>query len=104
MSNFESTYSSDGRECPYCGHTSHVESEDYSEDSRIEECDECGKKFHAHEVFSVDHKAEPDCELNGEQHKFELVTFSSGKSAEFCETCNKCRLVKATPAAVGQGN
>ena len=40
---YEEQWDSTDRVCPYCGNSYQVECEDYSEDERVEECDECGK-------------------------------------------------------------
>jgi len=78
--------------CPYCGNKYQPEGEDYSEDCREEECEECGKTYHAHQSFSVTHHATPDCELNGEQHEWQAVSLGAGKGThDFCATCDKCR-------------
>ncbi len=86
------TFNSDGLECPYCGYVNHVEGEDYSENTRVEECSECEKKFHGRQSFSVDHLADPDCELNGEAHEWKQAVHVDGKtgaSAVFYR-CSKC--------------
>lgn len=56
------------RICPYCKTKYQPEGSDYSDHVRVEECGSCGKKYHAHDVFTVTHYATPDCELNGQQH------------------------------------
>ena len=86
----EATINDDGRECPYCGYKYQPESEDYSEFDRVEECDECGKKYHAHDVFSVSHWAKPDCELNGEQHDWQPRRLTGGRTHPFCSKCDTC--------------
>jgi len=87
--------------CPYCLSSYQVESEDYSEDIREEECEECGNTYWIEQSFSVETTTKPDCELNGASHKWELMTFADGKSAFFCSVCNECSLVAddGTPLA-----
>jgi hypothetical protein len=79
--------------CPYCGASYQVETENYSEDTREEECEECGKKYWIYQSFSVDTFTKPDCEINGEKHDFELVQTKAGE-AYFCKICEKCKLKK----------
>jgi transposase-like protein len=67
--------------CPYCKNEYQREAADYSEDRRIEKCDNCGKKFHTYDDFSVAHNTQPDCELNGDEHTV-FVNY-------FCITCGK---------------
>jgi len=87
----EDQIDSDNSICPYCKHESHVESEDYSEDERVEECEECGNKFYLYQVFSVDHRTTGDCELNGEKHDYQPTPLGGGKFYPFCSKCNKCQ-------------
>jgi len=82
--------------CPYCGERYQVESEDYDEHSREDECESCGKVYWLSQGFSVTHYSKPDCELNGQTHDFERVKLSNGKEADFCLICNKCRLPVAS--------
>ena len=77
--------------CPYCGDSYQVECEDYSEDLIEEECEECGKKYYSRQNFSVDHYSAPDCELNNEFHKWELLKLSDGSTHPFCSICGKCK-------------
>lgn len=91
MSTYEEKTDSNNVICPYCGHSYQCEAEDYCEDGREEECDECGKKFHMSTYFDVTHTTEPDCELNEEQHEWESFTLRNGKTHDFCKVCNKCR-------------
>lgn len=79
------------RVCPYCGYDYQVEGEDYSDDVRAEECEECGKKYFAYESFFVTHHAVPDCELNGEAHKWISEKVSANGFHDFCAVCSKCR-------------
>ena len=90
LSNYEEKMDDCNRICPYCGYSYQVESEDYSEDTREEECSECSKKFYSRENFSVTHYAIPDCEINGDVHNWEPVKTSSGHH-DFCSICGKCR-------------
>ena len=87
----EQTCDDSNRECPYCGHSYQPESEDYSNDTREEECSECGKKYIAHDSFSVTHYATPDCELNGEQHDWQPRPLPGGRTHPFCERCDRCQ-------------
>ncbi len=74
--------------CPYCKATFQPEAEDYSEDSREIECDECGKKYWLHQSFTVDHWTKPDCALNGEAHVWD--SRARFPDSHFCEVCGKC--------------
>lgn len=87
--------------CPYCQYSYQVEGEDFDEDCQEHECDGCGKFFWLNQSFSVTHHTRPDCELNGESHKWELMTFRDGRQAFFCATCNECSLLAddGTPLA-----
>ena len=91
MSKYEETWDNCDRVCPYCAHRYQVEAENYSEDVREEDCDECGKKFYGYESFSVSHYSKPDCELNGDEHKWEPTPISGGRSHDFCSVCGECR-------------
>ena len=90
MAEYEETFDECDRICPYCGGAYQVEAEDYSEDVQEEECEECGKKYYAHDSFSVDHLAIPDCKLNGDNHTWESVPVNMGRH-DFCSVCGKCR-------------
>ena len=76
--------------CPYCKYSYQPESEDYSEDSLVDKCEECGMKFHTHQSFTVTNYASPDCELNGEQHQWVPVQLKD-KVHDFCSVCDSCR-------------
>jgi len=78
-------------ECPYCGETYQPECEDFGEDCREEECNECGKTYLLSESFSVTHIATPDCELNGETHEYEDRSLGGGRTHPFCSKCSKCQ-------------
>lgn len=87
----EKTLDDSNRICPYCGAAYQPEHEDFSEDNRIEECEGCKKRYHAYDSFSVTHYATPDCELNGEQHEWEPMPTSRGRTHPFCAKCDKCQ-------------
>ena len=89
MSKYEETINDSVRVCPYGESEYQPESEDYSEDERTEECQVCGKKYYAHDIFSVAHSARPDCVLNGEDHEWE--TKQRHPDYQFCNKCGKCR-------------
>ena len=93
MAKFEEQYDSENAICPYCFDSYQVEAEDYDEDEREEQCDECGMKYWLSQSFSVTHETRPDCELNGEDHVFERVKLYNGREADFCTVCDKCRSV-----------
>lgn len=76
--------------CPYCKYEYQAENEDFSEDTRVEKCEECGKKYHLHDSWSVDHHTRPDCEINGDQHKWEARQLTQGPH-DFCSVCDNCR-------------
>lgn len=92
MSTYEDQSDSENAICPYCKHSYQVEGEDYNEDVREVECDECGKKYWLSQSFSVTHETRPDCIINGEIHAYKLKEFIAGTSAYFCEKCGKCSL------------
>ncbi len=96
---FDSHIDDDHVVCPYCKSTYQPESEDYSEDTREEECSECGKKFYLHQCFSVDHRTRPDCELNGSEHEWDTV--HNHPDNQSCGICNKWR---STPKQSPSGN
>lgn len=84
----DQTFDDAERVCPYCGYRYQPEAASYRENTRVEECDGCGKKFHAHDDFTVTHYAMPDCELNGEEHdRSEKVL--SARVRPYCTKCNK---------------
>ena len=91
MSKYKETTDSIHRICPYCGYRYQVEDEDVSETSEIEECWECGKKYHTRSSVTVDHYANPDCALNGMEHQWETVFLQYGVAHEFCSICDKCK-------------
>ena len=96
MPKYQETIETFNRVCPYCNNSYQVESEDYSETIRVEECDKCGKKYHAYEIFSIDHYAKPDCELNAQEHIWEPVKLHSGDFHNFCSICDKCQIDENT--------
>jgi ribosomal protein S14 len=92
----DETSDSCNRICPYCQHSYQVETEDYSSDTRVEECSECGKKYHATDHFEVTHTATPDCELNGEPHDW---TSNVRHTFEFCRQCGTLRTIEVESEA-----
>jgi len=91
MSKFDETLNDDVVECPYCGYKYQPESEDYDEDTREEECQECSKKYYLSQSFSVTHHANPDCEINELEHNYETVKLNNGGQHDFCTVCGKCK-------------
>jgi len=89
MSEYDETIDSVNRICPYCGGKYQPEGEDFSEDRREEECDYCNKKYWAYDSFTIDHWAEPDCELNDLNHQMDRVLMKNGHTHEFCIVCGK---------------
>lgn len=77
--------------CPYCKHEYQPESEDYSENTREQECSECEKKFWLYQNFSVTHCVKPDCELNGSQHEWDSVR--TNPAYQSCGICDKYRMM-----------
>jgi len=59
MSKPESQHCTDGAICPYCLNHRYVEPGDYSEDSRREECEACGKEYILHQYLCVTHHTFP---------------------------------------------
>ena len=75
--------------CPYCDEFQSDSWEINFNDDRIEiECCECGKKFWGTEIVTRDFKSEADCELNKEEHKFEI----SGEGWLKCKVCGEIKL------------
>ena len=91
MSEISGTYNDEGAECPYCGRTDDVESSSYDEDSREYECESCSKKYYLHQSITVSHVGEPDCELNGETHKWAPFILRDNRAHDFCSVCGQCR-------------
>ncbi len=79
--------------CPYCSSKYQVESEDYDEETRVEECENCGKKYWIYQSFSVTHHTRPDCELNGVAHHYQRITLRNGKEALFCNICDNLKKI-----------
>jgi hypothetical protein len=77
--------------CPYCLEKYQPDAETYSEDTRVDDCPECGKKFHLYQSFTVEHHTKPDCELNGAQHAWSPHKLTGGRTHDFCDVCGKCR-------------
>lgn len=94
MSKYEDQTDSNDVICPYCKYEYQPESEDFSEDPRAEVCEECGMVYDVHQSFTVSHQTSPDCELNGKEHKWEMIKLKSGSEHEFCTVCDKCRPFK----------
>lgn len=94
MSRFQDQHHDSNSVCPYCGHSYQVESEDYSENTREDECSKCGKKYYLTQSFTVTHETRPDCVLNGAEHRW-----IKGRSPGFesCEECDKYRLAQSKP-------
>lgn len=90
MSKFEDQYDGHDAICPYCRATYQVESEDFSEDIRVDECGKCSKKYHLSQMFSVDHHTSPDCELQGDKHLWLLYDLKDGRKHPFCTECGQC--------------
>ena len=85
---FEAREYEDEMICPYCGHSTHVDGEDYSiDDVRIEECFKCGKNFKFQSEIIVTHSTTPDCELNGEEHVYAERQAHHFTKAEECTIC-----------------
>ena len=72
--------------CPYCEWSYQVESEDYNESGTVEECFDCGMKYHRRTEFHISHIASPDCNLNGKPHQYKNPDVVS---ASFCVICGK---------------
>jgi DNA-directed RNA polymerase subunit RPC12/RpoP len=87
-------------QCPYCKYEYQPEAEDYSEDTREHECSECEKKFWLHQNFEVSHHVKPDCELNGEQHKWDFIRKRGGIDTQWqsCDVCDKWRRTPSSAA------
>jgi len=85
MSEFKEQFDNDCAICPYCTAENHVEGENYSEDERTDECLVCGMKYTLMQNFTVTHSTIPDCELNGEKHKFEHYK----EKYYICSICDK---------------
>lgn len=91
MSQFSDVYNNHEVECPYCGYAYQAEGEDYSEDERSEECENCGKKYYHSDSFTVTHETRPDCKLNGMEHDYQLVDLGNGARHPFCTVCGDCQ-------------
>ena len=74
-----------------------VDAENYNENSRVEECYECGMKFHQSESFTVDHHTQADCELNGGSHEYVLRSLGQGKTHGFCKYCENVEPIPFKP-------
>ncbi len=93
QSRFEVVYDDNNAVCPYCKSSWQVESEDYLPDGekRKVECDDCGKRFYLSQSYSIDHHSSPDCELNGEPHRWVPIKIRGYETHDFCSVCDKCR-------------
>ena len=67
----------------------------------IEECWECGKKFHWKRETSVEYITECYCEDNKEEHDFDIensIWIDSNEQMQFriveCKKCSKCKVEK----------
>ena len=87
MSKYEDQYDNENAVCPYCGNKSHVEGEDYSEDTREVYCEECGKNYWMSQSFTVTHCTSPDCKLNGRDCQYEESECHHGSDFMFCIIC-----------------
>ena len=94
MSKFEDTCNDAEIECPYCGYSYQPECEDYTDDEREKECEECGKKFYYHQEYTVVHRAKPNCELNKVPHNFHKTEFKDGSFYHICTICGKFQSAK----------
>ena len=92
-SKYDDQYDDNNVVCPYCGEKYQPEGEDYSEDTREEECYECGKTYWVNQSFSVTHVTEPDCGLNGEDHQWEQES-NGVNTFNHCVICDKYEIVK----------
>lgn len=87
---YDDQYDNNNSICPYCGDEYQVEAEDYSEEPRAVQCQECMMMYYLRQNFEVTHIATPDCELNGEKHKFEIM---ENKTFKKCCICGKIEMV-----------
>jgi hypothetical protein len=90
MSKFERTINDYNTECPYCGYEHDFENDSFNEEQSVIECDSCGKKFYGYQCVMIDHRSEPDCELNDESHDYQMPKLGNGESHRFCSVCGKC--------------
>ena len=91
MSEYDEQVDSNDSICPYCGGSFQVETEDYSEDTSVVECYDCGKKYYLHQSFEVNHHTRPDCELNDTPHKYEPIEVRGRGLVPFCSVCGTCQ-------------
>lgn len=89
MSEFDDQIDGTNAICPYCKDEYQPECEDFSEDQREVECEECGQSYYLHQSFDVTHHSSPDCELNNEEHQWEPFEFNDGRSHDYCKICDK---------------
>lgn len=91
MSEFDEQIDCANSICPYCGEAFEPEGEDYDEDPHAIECDGCGKKYWLKQSFAVHHISRPDCELNGNKHRW--ILGAPGQHTlirwDCCDICGK---------------
>lgn len=75
--------------CPYCRY----EFQDGFEfsDEGVQDCYNCGKKFHYTRDVTIQYSSTPDCELNKLDHVWKPHTLRGGKTHDFCEVCGKIK-------------
>jgi hypothetical protein len=93
MSEFTDEIDSSVVICPYCKDEYEPEGEDFNEESRIEECGNCGSKYYLNQQVTYDNCTQLDCEINGDSHKWESSELSNGNH-DFCSVCDKCRPIE----------
>ena len=87
MSKYDDISDGEDMVCPYCEHHHALEPGSYSEKTRIEKCDECGKNFAFRQKFDITNISQPCCVENGSEHTFvDLI-----KTALFCDVCGKIK-------------
>jgi len=79
--------------CPYCGYA-HQDSWEFSDSDDDWECYDCEKHFAFQRVVDVTYESAMDCEINKEEHNFELV--DNDKYPGWLE-CTKCEATDHTP-------
>lgn len=91
---FDSMYENEGYRCPYCRALHYCDDWGYDYEGEVMDCEECEKKFMATAVRTIDFVSKPNCEINGEEHKYEFNRVYKEYNSYFCSVCNKCELVK----------
>ncbi len=85
MSDYDTTVDQQNMVCPYCKKADfQPEGEDYSEDSEVHQCGHCDMYYYGRQFFTIDHRAEPDCDLNNTSHTWKYYEHCD---AEFCTVC-----------------